>query len=139
MSRKSYPESAYRYDHDPENRERKRLFDYIRKGIGVENLDIGDSIVNEPLSKFRPKALFMVVRKGIIIVSSKRSKVGRPLRKYNANTDTGALPRFTPEEKRLALKIDRTQRKKNLVYLETQKLRGKVWSHPERFEIGQYV
>ena len=139
MNRKSYPESQYRYEHNPENRERKRLFDYIRKTVGIEKLEIGDSIVNEPLSKFRPKALFMVVRKGVIIASSRRSKKGRTLRKYNAHSDTGVLPRFTPEERRISNKTYKTHRKKNLVYLESMKLRCKVWRNADRYSVGDVV
>lgn len=101
-----YYESRHLYDSNPDNREKKRVLDYIRKTVGIENVEIGDQIVNEPILSTRHifgKTRYMLIRDGRILVSSykgrqlKISRIGRLLKDYKFYS---GRPRKTDAEKK---------------------------------------
>jgi hypothetical protein len=97
-----YYESHHRYDFDPENREKKRLLDYVRKTVGIENVMVGDQIVNEPLFRNRKvfgKTRFILLRDGIIIrtTHNRMHRIGRVLKNYKLYT---GRPKKTDAEKK---------------------------------------
>jgi hypothetical protein len=107
-----YGRVEYRYRHKKENREQKRVSDYIRKTVGIENLMIGDQIVNEPIHSNRHifgKTRYMMTRQGKIVIISyakKRSRnikghtrLGRLLKDYKLYS---GRPRKTAAEKKQA-------------------------------------